>query len=159
MLRLTSKIAAARLFTLAGLCAVLFSFTSNWGGEGYEIYLGNKLVLQRFGNNMDKAHTLVLEGAAPDAQLSIKYHHCGRVGKNRHVTIKDGNNKILKDWKFADVSNAYGPMDCQVRDIAGLQKINTTNTLNLYYSSSELPEGRLLTSLVVRAGKTKEVAR
>jgi hypothetical protein len=159
MLQLIRKIATGRLLVLTGLCAVLFSFTVPFGGEGYEIYLGDKLVLQRFGENMNKAHTLVLQGADTDAQLTIKYHHCGRVGKDRRVTIKDANDRILKDWKFDDVSHAYGPMDCRIKDIVNLQKTNTTGALNLYYYSSELPKGRLLTSILIKERISKEVVK
>jgi hypothetical protein len=158
MLRLARKIGTPRFLALT-LCAILFSFTVPFGGEGYEIYVGDKLVLQRFGDNMNKAHTLVLEGADTDAQLTIKYHHCGRVGKDRRVTIKDANDKILKDWKFDDVSYAYGPMDCRIKDIASLQNINTPGKLFLYYYSSELPKGRLLTSVLIKERRSKEVVR
>ena len=66
----------------------------------------------------------------------IKYHHCGQVGKSRSITIKDGQNKILKEWHFADVSKTDAAMTCKVKDIPGLKKGNGTITLNLYYSSS-----------------------
>jgi len=55
----------------------------------------------------------------------------------------------LKEWHFADASSADAAMTCKVKDIAGLKKGNGTITLNLYYSSSELPKGRQLASLVV----------
>jgi hypothetical protein len=71
------------------------------------------------------------------------------VGKNRSLTIKDGQNKILKEWHFADGSAGKAAMSCKVKDIIGLKKGNGSVTLNLYYSSTELPKGRQLASLVV----------
>jgi len=140
---------------LAGLaiCALLFSFANGpAGGEGFEIYLNNKVVLQQFGSNMNTVKTLNLEQASPNDQLAIVYHHCGKWGKNRIVTIKDKKNTILKKWNFKDDG---ARMTCRVKDILGLQKGNST-ALKLYYSSSELPEGRQLAAINVG---TKSLAK
>lgn len=128
-------------------CTVLFSFSSMPGGEGFEVFLNNKVVLQQFGTNMNTIKTLNLDQASASDELSIIYHHCGQMGKNRVVTIKDGQNNTLKKWSFKDEGNR---MTCKVKDILNLQKGNTV--LKLYYSSSELPEGRQLALLSVPAG-------
>jgi len=131
---------------LAGIafCALLLSFsTAPSGGEGFEIYLNNKVVLQQFGSNMDKIKTVSLEQASPDDLLAIVYHHCGKWGKNRVVTIKDENDNTLKKWNFKDEG---ARMTCKVKDILGLQRENKS-ALKLYYSSSELPEGRQLVAI------------
>ena len=62
------------------------------------------------------------------------------------LTIKDSDNKILKEWKFADVSEASASMKCGVKEIFSLQIKNNTK-LNLYYTSSELPKGRMLATI------------
>ena len=135
---------------MAVLCILLFSFHDGKGGEGFEIYLNNKLVLQQFGKQMDAVKTIQLDNRFSKDQLTVKYHHCGRVGKGRTITIKDGQNKILKEWRFIDVSDAYAAMNCDVKEILGLQKGNSR--LNLYYSSTELPKGRLLASITGGTG-------
>ena len=156
MLTLISKSKAWKGLAALALAAVLFSFSrDNAGGEGFEIYLNNKVVLQQYGNDMNKVKTLNLDNAADNDQLAIRYHHCGRVGKNRTVIIRDGQDNILKEWKFSDVSDAAARMTCKVKEIRDLQT-GKDKTLKLYYSSSELPKGRLLTSIV--AG-TKNVAK
>lgn len=148
MLTTISKSKAVKRLAGVALCAILFSFsTNNSGGEGFEIYLNNKLVLEQYGNNMNTVKTLNLDKAADDDVLSVRYHHCGRVGKNRTITIKDAQDKILKEWKFDDASDVASRISCKVKDILGLRK-GKDNTLKLYYSSSELPKGRLLTSIV-----------
>jgi len=134
------------------LSLILFSFTGNRGGEGFEIYLNSKLVLQQFGSQLNNVKSIQLDQNSPTDELTIKYHHCGQVGKNRSITIRDGQNKILKEWHFADVSKGSAAMSCYVKDIVGLKKGNGTITLNLYYSSTELPKGRQLASLVVASG-------
>jgi hypothetical protein len=136
----------SKTFTLAAIAVTLLSFTSNVGGEGFEISLNGKVVLQQFGKDMDEVKTLQLTAASPNDQLSIRYHHCGKVGKNRIVTIKDGQDKLLKEFKFKDVQTPYGEMSCKVQDLLRLKKGNNT-VLKLYYSSSELPNGRQLATV------------
>lgn len=138
----------SKTMTLVAIAATLVSFSSKFGGEGFEISLNGKVVLQRYGSNINDVKSLQLNQNLPNDQLTIKYHHCGRVGNNRIITIKDGQNKILKEWHFADVSTAFAAMNCNVKDIISLKKTNNS-VFNLYYSSSELPNGRLLTSIIL----------
>jgi hypothetical protein len=152
----TIKKSAAMASVMLSVCFTLLSFTSNKGGEGFEIYLNKKLVLQQYGSDVNAVKSLQLDQRSANDELTIKYHHCGRVGKSRSITIKDGQNKILKEWHFADVATASAAMSCKVKDILGLKKANGPVTLNLYYSSSELPKGRQLASIVV---ESKTVAK
>lgn len=138
------------------LCAILFSFASHSpGGEGFEILLNNKPVVQQFGNEMKVVKTLKLDQSNENDQLTIRYHHCGKVGKNRTITLKDAKDNILKQWKFTDVSNASASMSCKVKDILALQN-GKDKTIKLFYASSELPQGRQLASIVTG---TKAVAK
>lgn len=156
MLAIISTAKAIKGLAAVALCATLFSFsTGNGGGEGFEIYLNNKLVLQQYGSDMNQIKLLNLEKADDNDQLSIRYHHCGRVGKSRTITIKDAQDKVLKEWKFTDVPDAASRVSCKVKDILGLRN-GKNNVLKLYYSSSELPKGRQLTSIVTG---TKNVAK
>lgn len=141
----SKKNLALSLF-LATISSIFFSFTPNWGGEGFEVYLNNKLVLQKFGPEMNTVQNLQLADATAEDQLIIKYHHCGRIGKNRVITIKDGQNKTLKEFRYNDSNKPVSAMSCSVKEIINLKKGNTTN-LKLYYTSSELPAGRLLASI------------
>jgi hypothetical protein len=122
MLTIISKAKAIKRLAAVAVCSILFSFsTGSSGGEGFEIYLNNKLVLQQYGNDLNTAKTLNLDKAADNDQLSVRYHHCGRVGKSRTITIKDAQDKVLKEWKFTDVSEAASRMTCKVKDILGLR--------------------------------------
>lgn len=144
MSNIISKTNLVKRLSGIAFCALLLSFsTSPAGGEGFEIYLNNKVVLQQFGSNMDKIKTVSLEQAAPDDQLAIVYYHCGKQGKNRELIIKDEKGNTLKKWNFKDEG---ARMTCKVKDILGLHKENSS-VLKLYYSSSELPEGRQLASI------------
>jgi hypothetical protein len=133
------------------ICTALFSFTSKpgksvptAGGEGFEIYLNDKLLVQRFNSDVKNAYTMNLSSASATDQLIIKYHHCGKVGKSRVVTIKDDQNNVLKEFKYNDVNTAVSSISVPVKDLIHLKK---GTTLKLYYSSTELPNGRMLASI------------
>ena len=143
------------LVTLSG---VLFSFTlktaetiyaakNNFGGEGFEVYLNDKLILQQYGEKMNAVKTIELDQSASNGQLAIRYYHCGKPGKSRVVTIKDEKNVVLKEWRFGDAKDASAKVSCNVKDIFALPKFKEGKKVNLYYTASELPNGRLLATL------------
>lgn len=142
----------SKTVSLVAIATTLLSFTSNFGGEGFEISLNGKVVLQQFGKEMQAVKTLQLNSASPNDKLTVRYHHCGNVGKNRILTIKDGQNKLLKEWRFKDVPTAVGDMSCRVQDLISLKKGSNT-VLKLYYSSSELPEGRQLAAVLLESNQ------
>lgn len=139
-----SKFAKSLLFAM-GL--IFFSQATFAGGDTYTIYLNNKQILKQFvGVPSSGLLNLPLQNANPNDRLTIKYSHCGVVGKGRNIVIKNEQHQILKEWKFAD-----GPdmsMTIEVKDILELKKKNPDASLNLYYSSAELmPKGLMLASL------------
>ena len=128
--------------------ATLLSFSPKPGGEGFEIFLNNKVLIQRFGSDINTVNSLQLNQSISNDQLTIKYHHCGKVGKRRIITIRDGQNNMLKEFRYADVPTPVAAMSLPVKDILSLKKGNV-NSLKLFYSSSELPNGRMLTTIVI----------
>ena len=132
---------------LVAIAAGLFSFSAHFGGEGFEITLNGKTILQKFGKEMDNVNVLKISQVSAKDVLTIKYHHCGKVAKQRVVTIKDGQDNVLTQLRFADDSKPYTAMSFSLKDIVSLKK-NQGSTLKIYYASSELPGGRLLTSIV-----------
>ena len=72
-------------------------------------------------------------------KLDIYYNHCGQVGRNRYITIKNEKDKAIKAWKFADAVDKNGVMSFKLKDVLSLRK-NKTDKLNLFYSSSEPPQ-------------------
>ncbi len=136
------------------VAATILSFAPK-GGEGFEISLNNKVLIQKYGPNINDVNSLQLDQSSFNGQLSVSYHHCGRVGKNRVLCIKDGQNKVMKEWRFADTPETVAVMKCDVKDILGLKKGNA-NFFKLYYSSGELPNGRLLTCIVLGNSVTRK---
>lgn len=133
--------------SVLAICAIMFSFTSERaGGEGFEIFLNNKPVLQQFGDEMKVIKTLKLDQSNENDQLTIRYYHCGKIGKNRTITLKNAGDKVLKEWKFTDVKLESASMTCNVKDILTLHQ-GKDKTIKLYYASTELPQGRQLASI------------
>ncbi len=130
---------------LLTISAALLSF-SPMGGEGFEISLNGKMVIQRYGPNINEVARLQLNEHSPADNITIAYHHCGKVGTNRVLTFRDKQDRLVKEWRFPDSKASFGVISCTAGDILPLMKPGNT-VLKLYYSSSELPNGRLLTSI------------
>lgn len=133
---------------LAATIACLQSFTVKLGGEGFEIYLNNKLILWQSVNKPFTLHSLQLDKANKDDQLVIYYHHCGSTGKDRTIAIKDDKGNTIKEWKFADASGTNNKgMTIPVKELLQLEKNYSQTNLNLVYFSQQLPQGRALTKI------------
>ena len=149
-----SKLIVAKSLLIL-ICAALFSFSSKKGGDSFEIVLNGKRVLQQFVYASKGVQTIQLTATSDNDKLDIYYNHCGQVGKNRYITIKNEKDQPIKVWKFADAVDKNGAMSFKLKDILSLRK-NKTDKLNLFYSSSELPAGRTLATI---AGDETGIAR
>jgi len=144
----------AQTLALLAVCATLFSFSAYRGGDTFSIFLNDKLIFEQHVAMKEGTKSFDLGKANYNDQLSIYYSHCGKPGKDRSISIRDANNKTLKEWHFGDASNVKSSMTCKVGEILDLQK-NKDGKLQLVYSSKELPAGQLLASIVVHgSGKT-----
>lgn len=150
------KAMISKAMMLVALAAALLSFSPRFGGEGFEILLNGKVLLQQFGKDLNSVRNLQLSQVSANDKLTIRYHHCGNVGKNRVVTIKDGQDRVLKQWRYKDSESRVAEMQCSTQDIITLRKAGT-NVFKIYYSSSELPGGRMLASISV--GNNDAVSR
>ena len=126
---------------------MVFSFSTRFGGEVFEIFLNNKLVVQQIVARHEAVKTLQLDQTVSDGSIMVKYTHCGRPGTDRSIILKDENNNIVRKWHFVDDAE-YKTMSCKVQEILSLQKTNGTK-FSMYYVSKELPDGRLLASIVI----------
>jgi hypothetical protein len=142
---------------LAVFCLSLVSFSPRPGGEHYRIYINKKLIMEKFvSNNMTAAYLTLTQGNVND-KIEIMYDHCGQTGTSRHLVIKDENNRIVKDLKFADAKGADIMMSFEAKEILSLQKSDKPSKLKLYYSSKEMPSGKLLT--ILAKGNAVNVAK
>lgn len=123
----------------------LVSFSNGKGGDYFEIYLNNKLVVQQVLHADKKVKQLSLQQSNYNDQLKVVYSECGRIGQERKITIKDGQNRVLKQWSFVNGTKSAKEMIVNVKEILDLKKANTL--LQLVYSSRELPKGQVLASI------------
>jgi|SRR5882724_7668678 len=143
-----SKSNMIKSLALIIISAATFSFSGKFGSDVFEIYLNNKLVSQQFVAKHEAVKTLQLDQSVATGQVVVNYSHCGQVGTDRYILIKDEKNKVVKKWHFADAVGDKKNMSCNVKEILDLQKDNG-NKFSLYYASKELPDGRLLATIVV----------
>jgi hypothetical protein len=140
------RIKSISLFALSFL---LFSFSSRWGGDSFQIYLNKKLVVKEFVHLANGTKSVQMNRASYDDQVDIYYSHCGQVGKSRTITIKDENNKLLKQLHFSDYEGSNSGMSFKVSDFLSWDKRNGVDQLNIYYSSKELTTERLLATFIL----------
>lgn len=133
--------------SLVALSLMFLSFSSRPGGDSYEIYLNKKLVMQQYVAALKGSKQIALNEGNYNDDIDVYYSHCGVLGKERSIMIKDAGNKVIKTWQFANASGNNKGMNIKAKDILALQKTNGGN-LQLYYASQELPGGRLLASIV-----------
>ena len=145
MQRSNFKQTLVNVFTFATLS--LFTFSAKAGGDSYEIYLNNKLILKQHVTQSLNIKSLQLDKANLNDRLVIFYSHCGQTGKGRSIAIKDAKGKILKEWKFANSTGSSKGMIIPVKEILQLEKNNLNSGLRLYYAAQQLPKGFMLTSL------------
>ncbi len=127
--------------------ACLQSFTAKAGGEVFEIYLNNKLIVSQAVHKPFTLQSLQLDKANKNDQLVIYYHHCGYTGKDRTIVIKDDKGNTIKEWKFADASGANKGMTIPVKELLQLEKNYSGSNLNLVYYAQQLPKGRALSAI------------
>jgi len=149
-----SKLIAVKSLLIL-VCATLFSFSPKRGGDSFEIVLNGKRVLQQFVYASKGVQTIQLAPTSDNDKLDIYYSHCGQVGKDRYLTIKNEKDQPIKVWKFVDATDNNVAMSLKLKDILSLRK-NKTDKLNLFYSSSELPKGKVL---AIIAGEETGIAR
>ena len=129
------------------LVIISSSFDFNPGGEGFEVYLNNKLVVQQYGDKMNQVSSLGLERLSAGDKLVIKYWHCGRSGRNRVVLVRDASEKTVKTFRYPDTTPVTG-MEVPLADIVSRKD---SKPLRLFYSSDQLPKGRVLLELKTAA--------
>lgn len=122
------------------------------GGDHYEVYLNKKLVFTQVVSQPGTLKSLVLDERNVNDKVEVFYSHCGKLGTKRVITIRDGNN-VLKQWRFSNEAGKF--MSVGAKDILAFQNKKNDRKIDLYYSSEQLPDGRLLASIVLDTDANK----
>lgn len=140
---------SAVITILLAICSTaLLAFSPAPGGDKFEIFLNNKLVMEQYISQTTSAKFLTLDQRHYNDKIDVYYSHCGKTGTGRTITLTDGQNKVIKKWGFANATGSNKAMSWKVKEIMDLQKGKDRATLRLVYFSRELPAGRLLASVV-----------
>lgn len=140
------KASATRSLLLLAVGIILFSFTTNPGGDTFTIYLNDQLILRDVVLPASSVKTIALPPADVAAILKVHYSHCGKTGMERKLSIRSGGNKTLKTWSYKeDVDMAINTKDLMTLSNGG-------HPLNLVYASKEIPGGRVLAVLEKSSG-------
>jgi len=133
-----------------GLAFLLFAFNTRPGAHSVQVYVDDKLVVERFIDTRLDAPRVVLD-PAHNQQLIVRYNECGRTVMGRKLTIRSSKGAMLKQWSFAGESTGFGnPMSCSVKELSALKSKDAP--LRLYYTSKDFPEGQQIASLVFSSG-------
>jgi hypothetical protein len=136
-----------KAFLLVAFVAVSGTLIARDGGESFEIYLNNKLLMRQHVTQAFSLQNLNLTAANANDQLVIYYNHCGMPGKARTIAIKDAAGNILKKYTFGDAANVKEGMTISVKELLALQKNHNGVQLAIHYTAKELPKGLTLTSV------------
>jgi hypothetical protein len=134
---------AAKIFSLFLILFFCQSFSGPSGGEYYKVLLNNKLITEQFLTKPVSMKTLSLTASNNNDHLTVYYSHCGNVGKDRSVSVRNQSGAVLKEWRFAD-SKA---MELQVPVKEILSTPSKNSSLFLYYASKEVPSGKQLLAI------------
>src|SRR3954467_4741697 len=129
----------ACLFLLIALTA--FMSSAKAGLDYYRIFLGNKLIYERYVNKPLSLESLPVSAADANETLTVYYFQCNapnKTGSNRSITLKDDNGNTIKQWSFADAQGTNTAMTIPVKELLQLQKANKSHGFALYYTA----EGR-----------------
>lgn len=134
--------AAAALLVLA-LC----SFTK-FGGDSYSIHLNDKLLLQHYVHSDKEAKSISLSNSDAQDLLSIRYSHCGKIGSDRVVTLRDSRDQVVKTIQYPDVAGETAlSMTVKVQDVFAASRSINGKSIRIHYASKELAKGITLTTI------------
>jgi hypothetical protein len=141
---------------ITGLTMALcfMSFTLLRGGYSYTLHVNNKLTGQYYLTDKHETPTLRLMQQDLTGKLTVYFNECGEIGQARKLSVRDSNQKVLKEWTFATSTTQHDPMDIAWRDVVALQR----SAAAIYYSSARVSKPQLLVHVVI-SDKKKEASR
>lgn len=127
--------------TIIALSLFLLSFAPELGGEHYQVFLNNSMLLQEVIHNQKELPSLTIDETARGT-FAVMYDHCGQGGTSRSLTLQSDKNQVLKKWEFTDAEKR---MTLEVKEVVSMLK--GQSKIRLVYASNELPKGRALAFL------------
>lgn len=151
-MRLINLRISATVFTVLTALA-LCSFVPFPGGDSYEVYLNNELLIKEHLYGRNEAPSLPLSAISGD-ELSVTFSHCGKIGTSRKISLKDDKNAILKEWAFADSPDIKNRMKIKPTEIRTFCAKHSAT--KLVYTSNEQRSDIILVSLNLTDASAKK---
>ena len=124
--------------------------TAKAGLDYYKVYLGKKLIYERFLDKPLSLQSLPLSQANANEELVIYYFQCNapdKTGSKRSIALKDGNGNKIKEWKFADSKGSNTGMKIPVKELLQAERNSKTSSLSLFYTADGRTEGEKIAYL------------
>src|SRR6185436_15912212 len=107
---------ATKLFVaIASIALSSFSFVP--GGASYEVFLNHERVIQEHLYGRKEAPSLPLNMSNAKDELSVTFSNCGKIDTSRKISLKDEQDKTLKEWAFSDSPDIKNKMMIKVSEI------------------------------------------
>ncbi len=138
-----------RALILTLLSCFILAVSAMAGGDGYEVYLNKKLLIRQSLAEPLDLKTLVLNESNRSDKLVIKFIQCNapnKTGKNRAISVKNAEGKVVKEWKFKDATADFILMEIPVSEVLALQQ-SAAGTLSLCYSAEGMQKSQNLASI------------
>lgn len=142
-----------KIVMVLALCAMLSAFAP-FGAHNFQVFLDDTKVADQYVDRNSIIPKITIDPAENYKKLVVKYNECNRPVTTRTMTLKDNDDKVLKEINFEGTSRGLeNPMSLDVKDIVGL-KPKSSSTMKLYYSSNDFRQGQLVATLVIGPGKS-----
>ncbi len=113
---------------LAALTGVLAFATLRAGGgaDSFKVYLNNKLIHEQWVGQKISLDQLPLDESNLNDKLTFHYSHCGKIGTDRKLIVKDADGKTIREWKFANAEGKQSGMVVPVKELLQVRQQNVS---------------------------------
>lgn len=149
----------ALLVGMTGLAIFLLSaFALYPGGYSYTLHLNNRLVSEQYITPTFETPTLTLSDQDKKGTLTVYFNECGQIGRQRKLSVRVSDQKVLKEWSFANSSSQHDPLQLTLKDLSAYAH---SGTMAIYYSSERVSKPQVLAYVVgaTTVNKTKAASR
>src|SRR4051794_1927132 len=150
MQRLHVKKSLVKVCLFVFIALTAFMSSAKAGLDYYRIFLGKKLIYERYVNKPLDLQSLPISTSDANETLTVYYFQCtapNKTGSSRSIALKDDNGNTIKQWSFANAQGTETGMAIPVKELLQLQKANKSRALALYYTADGRTEGEKLASI------------
>jgi hypothetical protein len=128
------------------------------GGYSYTLHVNNKLVGEHFLTSKFETPSITITDPDRKGTLGVYFNECGQIGQGRKLSLRTSDQKVLKEWRFANSTTQHDPMEVSLKEVA---EILASGKVAIYYTSERVTQPQVLAYLVstTTASKNKATSR